>query len=233
MALMRLAALFTGGKDSTLALDMAREAGHEIALLVTARSAMRDSWMFHTASIGVQHLQAEAMGLPHRYVEVSGKKEDEVEELYRAVAEVVKKLRIEGLLSGGLASHYQKSRLEWVAGRLGVSHVAPCWGIGPRDLMMEVLRRGYTVVFVGVSAYGLGPEWLGRGLTYEFVRELEALSDRHGFNLAGEGGEYETLVLDAPFFKKALRIRGEPVWLGDRGYLRIVEALLEPKLASR
>ncbi|MEM0445259.1 MAG: diphthine--ammonia ligase [Nitrososphaerota archaeon] len=229
---MRLIALFTGGKDSTLALDLAREAGHEVALLVTARSARRESWMFHTACIGVQHLQADAMGLQHRYVEVSGRKEDEVVELGVSLSALIKEFGADGILSGGLASHYQRRRLEWLAEKAGVRHVAPCWGMRPRELLLEVLRRGYYLVFVGVSAYGLGPEWLGRRLDYGSLEELDRLSERHGFNLAGEGGEYETLITDAPFFKKALRIKAEPVWLGDRGYLSISEALLEPKLVS-
>jgi ABC transporter with metal-binding/Fe-S-binding domain ATP-binding protein len=228
---MRLLALYTGGKDSTLSLHMAREAGHEIALLVTARSLERDSWMFHTTCIGVQHLQAKAMGLEHRYVDVSGRKEAEVQELCEALRGLVKEYGVEGLLSGGLASRYQRDRIEWLAGRLGLKHVAPCWGMGPREVMSEVLARGYYVMIVAVSAHGLGPEWLGRRLDRESVELLATLSERHGFNLAGEGGEYETLVLDAPFFSDSLRIEAEPVWLGDRGYLRLIKASLTPKIS--
>ncbi|MEM0481722.1 MAG: diphthine--ammonia ligase [Nitrososphaerota archaeon] len=228
---MRLLSLFTGGKDSTLALQMAQEAGHEIALLVTARPLERDSWMFHTTCIGVQHLQAEAMGLEHRYVDVSGRKEVEVQELCDTIRALVKDYSIDGLLSGGLASQYQKNRIEWLADRLGVGHVAPCWGMGPPEIMREVLDRGYSVVIVAVSAHGLGPEWLGRRLDRESVKQLATLSLRYGFNLAGEGGEYETLVLDAPFFRNALRIEAEPVWLGDRGYLKLIGSSLAPKLS--
>ncbi|GBC70541.1 hypothetical protein HRbin02_00309 [Candidatus Calditenuaceae archaeon HR02] len=228
---MRLLSLYTGGKDSTLSLQMAQEAGHEIALLVTARPLERDSWMFHTTCIGVQHLQAEAMGLEHRYVDVSGRKEVEVQELYDALRDLVRDYGVEGLLSGGLASRYQRNRVEWLAGSLGVRHVAPCWGMEPREIMTEVLERGYSVVIVAVSAHGLGPEWLGRGLDRESVEKLGALSERYGFNFAGEGGEYETLVIDTPFFRDSLRIEAEPVWLGDRGYLRLINASLTPKLS--
>lgn len=228
---MRLLSLFTGGKDSTLSIQMAQEAGHEIALLLTARALERNSWMFHTTCIGVQHLQAEAMGLEHRYVDVSGRKEVEVQELYDALRGLVKDYSVEGLLSGGLASRYQKNRIEWLATRLGIGHVAPCWGMTPREIISQVLERGYSVVIVAVSAHGLGPEWLGRRLDRESVERLTRLSERYGFNLAGEGGEYETLVLDTPFFRDSLKIEAEPVWLGDRGYLRLINASLTPKIS--
>ncbi len=228
---MRLLSLFTGGKDSTLSIQLAQEAGHEIALLVTARPLERDSWMFHTTCIGVQHLQAEAMGLEHKYVDVSGRKEVEVQELYDTLRVLVRDYGADGLLSGGLASRYQRDRIEWLADRLGVGHVAPIWGVGPREIMTEVLARGYSVIIVAVSAHGLGPEWLGRQLNREYVEQLTTLSERYGFNLAGEGGEYETLVVDAPFFRNALRIDAEPVWLGDRGYLRLIKASLASKVS--
>lgn len=227
---MRLIALFTGGKDSTLAVELAREAGHEVVLLLTARSHERESWMFHTAALGVQHLQAEAMNLSHKYVDVSGRRDVEVHELHAALVRLVKEYGAEGLLSGGLASRYQRDRVEWVAKRLGISHLFPCWGMDARELLSEVIRRGYSAMIVAVSAHGLGAEWLGRILDRASTAELESLSRKYGFNLAGEGGDYETLVVDAPFFRSALKVEVEPVWLGDRGFLRILSASLAPKL---
>ncbi len=228
--MMRLLSLFTGGKDSTLSVELAREAGHEIALLVTVRSLERDSWMFHTSCVGIQHLQAEAMGIDHEYIDVSGRKEIEVQELYTVLKGLVKEYGVDGLLTGGLASQYQKSRVEWLAKNLSIQHIAPCWGMEPGEVMRTVLKRGYVVLMVAVSAYGLGPEWLGRRLDSKAVEELIGLSERYGFNLAGEGGEYETLVQDTPFFRYTLRVEAEPVWLGDRGYLRLKEASLTSKI---
>ncbi|MCS7145524.1 MAG: diphthine--ammonia ligase [Nitrososphaerota archaeon] len=227
---MRLISLFTGGKDSTLAVEKALEAGHEIVLLVTAKPLEADSWMFHTSCIGVQHLQAEAMGLNHRYVEVSGRRDAEVEELYVALQGLVEEFSADGLLSGGIASRYQRDRIDSVARRLGVQHLAPNWNMEAREVLTDVLRRGYSVLIVATSALGLGSAWLGRRLDREAVGELEKLAEKYGLNPAGEGGDYETLVVDAPFFQKSIKVETEPVWLGDRGYLRIRKASLAPKL---
>jgi len=227
---MRLLALYTGGKDSTLAVDLAWGEGHDIVALVTARPRSLESWMFHAHGIGVQHLQAEAMRVEHRYIEVSGAREVEVYELYEGLMSVAGEIEFDAILSGGVSSFYQRERLDRVAALLGVKHLAPCWGMDGAEIVKEVVGRGYEVVVVAVSAMGLGPEWLGRRLDQGSVPELERISERYGLSPAGEGGDYETLVLDAPFFEKTLRIQAEPVWLGDRGYLVIKGASLAPKL---
>ncbi len=222
----RLIALYTGGKDSTLAVQKALEAGHEIALLLTSRPALTESWMFHTACLGVQHLLAEAMGLRHLYADVSGEREREVSELGKHLEILARDLSADGVLSGAIASRYQKERVDRVAAQLGLQHLAPNWGLQPQRILEEIVERRYRVMIVAVSAAGLGPGWLGRILDREAVEDLLQLSDRWGLNPSGEGGEYETLVLDSPLYSRPLRIEYTAVWLGDRGHLRINSAAL-------
>jgi diphthine-ammonia ligase len=225
----RLIALYTGGKDSTLAVQKALEAGHEIALLLTTRPSTEDSWMFHTACLGVQHILAKSMGLEHAYVQVSGEMEREVEELADQVARIAKEYGADGILSGAIASRYQKSRIDNLAAKLGLLHLAPNWGAEPRRILEELLARRYRVMITAVSTAGLGSEWVGRCLDRGSVDELLRLSERWGFNPAGEGGEYETLVLDAPIYRMPLSVEYTLVWLGDRGHIKISRAMLVEK----
>lgn len=227
---MRFLALFSGGKDSTLSLHRAVEAGHEPCLLLTVAPRLSDSWMFHTVALEMAALQAGAMGLPHRYAEVSGEREGEVEELLGALRGLRDELGFECIVSGGVASSYQRRRIDMIADRLGIRHLSPLWGLSGDDILTELTRRGFEVVITAVSAAGLGREWIGRRLDEDAVRELKGLSRLYGINPVGEGGEMETLVLDAPLCRRRIRIEEYGVeWLGSRGYMVIKRASLSEK----
>ena len=223
---MRAAALITGGKDSLYALMKALKMGYSVEWLVSMAPRRRDSWMFHWVNVHLTPLVSEAVGIPLVYRETSGVAEREVEDLKRVLSE----LDVDALVSGAVASRYQKSRVDRVCSELGIRHVTPLWGMDQEELLHEMLGSGMEVVFTAVAALGLGPEWLGRRLDQEALKELLDLSRRYGVNPCGEGGEYETLVLDAPVYRRRIAIvRSRTVWLGDSGYLVVEEARLEEK----
>ncbi len=223
---MRAAALITGGKDSLYALVKALKMGYSVEWLVSMAPRRRDSWMFHWVNVHLTPLVSEAVGIPLVYRETSGVAEREVEDLKRALS----KLDVEALVSGAVASRYQKSRVDRVCSELGIRHVTPLWGRDQAELLREMLGSGMEIVFTAVAALGLGPEWLGRRLDQGALEELLDLSRRFGINPCGEGGEYETLVLDAPIYGKRIRIvRSRVVWSGDSGYLAVEKACLEGK----
>ncbi|MDG6219916.1 MAG: diphthine--ammonia ligase [Candidatus Thermoplasmatota archaeon] len=202
---MRLGVLFSGGKDSVLALDRAREY-HEIAGLITIRSSNPDSYMFHTVGIEHTEAQAKAMELPHMIQETRGNKEEELEDLEEAILRAKQEWGIEGVVSGAIASTYQASRVQRACHRLGVVCFNPLWLEAQRTVLEEVLGKGYNVMISGVFAYPLGEEYLGRILDQETVSSLLKLEKEMGFNPAGEGGEIETFVLGGPVFKKSLKV---------------------------
>lgn len=205
-------ALVSGGKDSTFAIGLCHP-----DLLVCAIPEREDSWMFHTPNLEVIDIFAECVGLPLVKIHVSGEREREVEELVSGL----EKLELEKLVSGVVASRYQKQRIDSVCAKLGIEHVSPLWGRDQEELLREEVRE-MEVVITSVSAEGLGREWLGRKLDTRTVEELIAVARKFGINPAGEGGEYETLVLSAPFFRRGIRILEERVeWEGSRGVLRV------------
>jgi len=223
---MRVAALCSGGKDSSFALWLAMQQGHEVERIVAMIPRREDSWMFHFPNIQLIDLFAECAGLPLIKGETSGEREVELEDLKRVLSE----LDIEGVVSGTIASNYQKSRIERICGELGLKSIAPLWEREPLELLREFSAGGFEAIVTSVSAEGFDESWLGRKLDEAAVRDLLELNRRYKVNLSGEGGEYESLVLDTPFFRKRIEpVEVERVWRGTNGYLIIKQAKLVEK----
>jgi diphthine-ammonia ligase len=223
---VRVAVLATGGKDSTLALYHALGAGHEVVCLATMIPSREDSWMFHYPNIRLIGFFADAVGIPVVSAETSGIKDEEVEDLKR----LIESLHVEGIVSGAVASNYQKTRIDNICAQLNLKSLTPLWRKDPLEMLREMLELEFEVVIVGVYAYGFDVEWLGRRIDDQTIEDLMKLNRSYGVSLVGEGGEYETLVLDASFFKKRIRIvAAERVWKGQSGYFLVSEAQLESK----
>ncbi|MFB0543741.1 MAG: diphthine--ammonia ligase [Candidatus Bathyarchaeia archaeon] len=224
---MRLASLFTGGKDSVYATHLALESGGRVTHLVSIRPRRLDSWMFHSVNLHLVPLSAEALGIPLTQAETSGEKEEEVEDLKR----VLSGMDVEGVVSGAIASSYQRSRIERVCHELDLVPVIPLWGREPAQLLGEMIDSGMVIIVTAVAALGLDETWLGRTLDHGALMELVELNRRYGVNVCGDGGEMETLVLDAPFFRKRLQVlRTEKSWEGDSGRLHVEAGLVEKRL---
>jgi ABC transporter with metal-binding/Fe-S-binding domain ATP-binding protein len=225
---MRLASLFSGGKDSAYSSYLASTEGY-LSYLVTVRPRREDSWMFHTVNLHLVPLLAEAQGIELVAVESSGEKEAELGDLRRALGS----MDVDGLVTGAIASSYQKERVDAICDDLGLAHFSPLWGRSSPELLDEIIEARMEVVVTVVAAMGLDESWLGRALDGDAARELKELSLRHGFDVCGEGGEMETLVLDAPWFGKRLQIvEARKEWDGIRGSYVVEEARLSPSLKA-
>ncbi|MEZ0318683.1 MAG: diphthine--ammonia ligase [Pyrobaculum sp.] len=224
---MRVAVLYTGGKDSHYALLKALEAGLVPSCLVTAVPRNPESYMFHTVNIKWSLLHGEAMGVRHYVVEVSGEKEREVEELAQQLAKIRERCPFDGLVTGAVASRYQKDRIDAVAARLGVAHLAPNWGRDQEELLREEAGT-MRFIITAAMAMGLGPQHLGKVVTPTVAEELITLSRKYGFSPVGEGGEYETYVIESPLF--SIEVEGEARWHPSGwGYFEIRAAAVKFK----
>lgn len=223
---MRVAALVTGGKDSALALHRTLKKGYDVKFLVTMIPQREDSWMFHSLNIRLVNSFAEAVGIPLVKAETEGVKEEELKDLKRLLAMV----DVDGVVSGAISSNYQKSRIDKICKELNLKSIAPLWQEDPVGLLRELIRLKFKVVITGVYAYGFNPDWLGREIDASTVDDLIKLNQKHQVSPVGEGGEYETLTLDAPFFKKRIQVvNGEKKWGDHTGYLLIKKAELIDK----
>jgi len=223
---MRLAALVTGGKDSVLALYRAQQMGHTVEVLATMIPKREDSYMFHFPNIHLTEHISRAVEIPLVTAETSGIKEKEVEDLKRLLAS----LDVEGVVSGAVASSYQKQRIQRVCDELGLKSVTPLWHEEPLDIMNELIDLKFKVIIVGVYAYGFDRTWLGKEINSATLEKLVELNKKYQISLVGEGGEYESLVLDAPIFKKRIEIiESEISYENGSGILVVKEAKLVDK----
>lgn len=201
---MKLGILFSGGKDSTYAAWIAKREGHELACLISIFSENKESFMFHTPAIECVKKQAELIGLPIIIQKTKGEKEKELRDLERAIKIAIDKYKIEGIVTGAVASVYQASRIQKICSKLKLECFNPLWQKNQIELLQEIVKNRFEVIIVGVFADPLDKSWIGRKIDKRFIEETEQLQERYGINPAGEGGEFETLVINCPLFKKKL-----------------------------
>ncbi|MDD3043553.1 MAG: TIGR00289 family protein [Methanosarcinaceae archaeon] len=223
---MKLAALVSGGKDSIYAIQKALDEGHEVTHLITIVPERDDSYMYHSINLHMVDMISEACEIPLIRQPSSGVKELELEDLTHAL----RKVDVDGVTVGAIESRYQASRVRKICDSLGLTMYAPLWHRDPEELLLDMIKV-LDIRIVGVAADGLDESWLGRQISPDSLESLKVLNRRRMVHVAGEGGEYETLVLDAPFFKKRIEIKkSEAIWMGNRGILKILEAKLVDKI---
>jgi len=227
----KIALLYTGGKDSTFAIEVLKSKGYRVTCLVTLISENAESYMLHSASIKMTKLSAKALDIPIHFGLTKGKKEEELVDMERTIAEARRIRDFDYLASGGLSSNYQKSRIEKISESIGISSIAPLWGIDQRSYVHELVAKKYKFILTSVSSAGLDEKWLGRQIDEVAIEELLGLSQKYQFNAAFEGGEAETLVLDCPLYadKRIQILESRKDWKGDRGTLIIEHAELVDK----
>ncbi len=226
---MKVAVLFSGGKDSTYATWVVEHLGWDVATLLTVQPPSADSLMFHHPNVEWTRLQAEAMGL--QYDRVRATTTDELMELRRRLVQLKTEKGISGLVTGAVASDYQRSRFDNMCDGVGLKTYAPLWHKNPKLLVEDLKKAGFRIILTAVAAKGLDKSWLGRTLLDKEWSQLEKLSRIHGIHLTGEGGEYESFVFDAPHFAKTIDLEKSRIeWDGESGRMIIEAASLRDKL---
>jgi asparagine synthase (glutamine-hydrolysing) len=204
---MKLGVLFSGGKDSTYAAWLVKKEGHELGCLISIISKNKDSYMFHTPAIEMTKKQAKLIGVPFFIYKTEGEKEKELFDLKEAIQIAIKKYAIEGIVTGALASVYQASRIKKICDDLGIGCINPLWQKNQIEYLEELVRDKFDILISAVAAYPLGKEWVGRRINKKFIQEVSLLQKKYGINPAGEGGEFESLVVNCPLFKKKLNVK--------------------------
>ena len=207
---MKLGVLFSGGKDSTYAAYLASQ-DNELVCLITLHSENLYSYMFHTPSISKTRLQAEVMDLPLIEVTTKGEKEKELEDLKNVIQDAKEKYKIEGIVTGAVESVYQASRIQKICDDLGLEVVNPLWKKDQVQLLNELIENKFEIIITGVAAEGLDEKWLGRKIDSQFIEDMKVLNTKYGVSFSGEGGEFESLVLDCPLFKRKLKVVSQKV----------------------
>ncbi len=221
---LKVAVMFSGGKDSCYSVWLVQHQAWDVSKLVTVKPEAPDSWMFHYPNVEWTGLQARSMGFQHIMVSAGA---DELRGLEDTLRAMKRDEGVEGIVTGAVASDYQKSRFDNLCERVGLKSFSPLWHKKPEILVDDLVDAGFRIVMSGVAASGLDESWLGTELTRSEWANLKELSSRLGLHLSGEGGEYETFVVDAPHFSKRIRIlESDRIWDGQSGRLVITKASL-------
>ena len=199
---MKLAVLFSGGKDSALAISYAEK---EVECLISIQSENPESYMYHTPNISLVEKQAKAMNKPIIIQKTKGEKEKELTDLKKAIKKAISKYKIQGVITGALASAYQASRVQKICNELKIECFNPLWQKSQQELMEELIKKNYEVIITGVFAEGMDP-LLGKTINKETLKQLKKLEEKYKINVAGEGGEYESTIIWAPYFKTKVKI---------------------------
>ncbi|MFO7711219.1 MAG: diphthine--ammonia ligase, partial [Candidatus Woesearchaeota archaeon] len=224
---LKLGVLFSSGKDSTYAAWIMQQQNYELACLISLWSSNNESYMYHTPNIWITKDQAESMGIPLLIRETAGKKEEELQDLKAALIEAKEKYGIQGIVTGALYSTYQRDRIQRIAEDLSLKVFNPLWHIDQEHELRNLIDEGFSVVMTSIAAQGLTKDWLGTPLTHDHVDRLVKLRDSIGMNVAGEGGEYESLVLDSPLYNYPLEVAESEIMMENEctGFLEIRKVL--------
>jgi len=222
---LELASLYSGGKDSNYSIFEMNKRGHDVVCLISIVPMISDSLLFHFPNIRFTGILAQSIELPMRsFQSNSSELSDEVLVLEKALVSIIDEFGVQGIVHGGISSNFQKRNFETVCKKLRLSVFSPLWKLDPSSYLHKLIDQKFEIVIVGVSAFGLGPEWLGTLLDHDNVKKLESLSLKYGFNLNFEGGEAETIVVDCPLYRKKFRIKqGMVKWNGNNGIFEITD----------
>ena len=201
--------------------------GWQVEAMVTVHITSDDSMMFQLPNTSLAGLQAHSIGISWLPILSDGTENDEIEDLVKHDTASInfpsdlvlqtEDLEIDALVVGALRSDYQKTRIERMCEKLGLISYCPLWHHDPEEHMHSLIEHGFDVRIVSVSTDGLGEEWLGQKITQDSLEELTRISTKYRFNLDGEGGEFETIVVDAPHMSQRIAVSGLSNWKGNRG----------------
>lgn len=209
-------ASWTGGKDGCLAAYRAMVAGVKVGYLLSFWNMGREG--AHEVNPALLAAQAESIGMPLiRTGFVSY--EEEFKRVVRQLEEVERGRGrwIGTAIFGHIKTH--DALVHRISADLGIEPMMPIWMMDSEEIIGELLASGFEAAIVGVRSDLLGDEWLGRRIDRSFVSELKALNP--AIDPCGENGEFHSIVLDGPIFKKRLRI--EEAEAVSRGMLRFLE----------
>lgn len=200
-------ASWSGGKDSCLACYKAMENGYDVQYLLNFISRESKRGCFHGIESGLMKLQAELIGVPLVQKEVTADMKKYEEEFKEGVMEL-RNGKISHMVFGDIFLLDQINWVERVCRDIGITPVEPLWENKPENIVEEFVSLGFEAIIVSCQAEKLGKEFIGRTIDKTLAAELKT----RGVCPCGENGEFHTLVINGPNFKRRIRIlESEPI----------------------
>ena len=131
--------------------------------------------------------------------------------LKQLVKKAKDKYNIKGIVTGAIHSVYQASRIQRICHELGLVCFNPLWLADQESILNELISKNYKVIITKTAGMGLDKTWLGRVIDEKFIKDIHKLNQKYKLNVAGEGGEFESFVLDSPLFNFALEVEDSDI----------------------
>lgn len=215
---MKFIGLVSGGKDSIYSICKLLDDGNTLVALlhIESEESYSDSYMYQTVGSELARLLGKCFDVPLyifsskckticKDLEYQKVEEDEVEDLFNGIKVILQNHNFEGISSGAIMSTYQKNRVEDICQRLGLESLAPLWYRNQKELLLEMINYGIDARIIKVASSMLDRTCLNMNLkeVYDF---MIIKNWKYEINYCGEGGEFETAVLDCPYFKNRINV---------------------------
>ena len=207
----------SGGKDSVYALYIALKEGLNVTHLMFIMTGGKG----HLENKSMLKLVSEAIGIPSIVV---GRKPDDIRK-------ALKKINADMLVSGVMTTPEHLEYYKEILDPINVKQYAPLFGKNPLVSLAEMQQLGFHNLIIEIdAALGSNKNWLGREIDQGVIDEITELVNNKKMNPIGEWGEYHTIVVDSPIYKKKIHVeKSKTTWKGTKGYFIIKKASLQPK----
>lgn len=196
---------WSGGKDSCFAFYQALAKGYRVSHLVNFISKKYHRVRFHGTEAKLIQLQAGAIGIPLLQKET---KDDDYEPAFKKAVKSLLPNGITGMIFGDIYIQGHREWVERICGELGIKALEPLWGQDPERILREFINAGFEAIVISANANLMDKKWVGQRLDKKFLKYLKD----HKIDRCGEQGEYHTLVINGPIFKKKIKIiKSKPI----------------------
>ncbi len=197
-----MACLVSGGKDSVLALWVALHQ-YNVVAIISVQSTCEESLLFHLPNSKYVYLVADMLNIPHKEIVIET---CELSDEINCLSDAFSELNIDAIVTGGIRSEFQRYKFNKAAYLAGIRCFSPLWRLAPKKLMNELIDNKFHIILVAVAAMGLHRELLGQKISYPLLDYIYQKANSDQISITGEGGEYESFVLDTPFFPYRLNV---------------------------
>lgn len=204
---MRVCCLFSGGKDSSYSLHKMLLSGFDVPVLLTIRSSDPHPLLYQGPGMEAAHHFQELTGIRTRILDI-GSKEEELAALTGALIALGEEFDLDAICTGALLSDHQRMAFSHAASDAGLVSFAPLWRKDGMQYMEDLLDFGFRFIMLSYASEGFSASDLGRVVSETDLERFFGLSEKWGAHPAFEGGEAETLVLEAPLYKRRLEVKG-------------------------
>lgn len=202
---LKLASLFSGGKDSNYSMYLASKK-NDIKCLISMISENPESYMFQTPGNSLLKTQSECLEIPIIEYKTKGEKEKELIDLKKAIEKAIKEYKIQGIVTGAIKSTYQAIRIQKICDELNIFCFNPLWEIDEKKYLNNLIKDKFEIIIISIASYPFTKEYIGKIINKNFQKKIEIINNKYKISTIGEGGEFESFILDSPMFKKKIEI---------------------------